>query len=519
MRSLQRAALSVAMTIAPMMASGCISVSAARSTPQPGIVRNDVMNSGRLAESRGDQINAKLYYEAALRHDPKNVECLHRLGVVCTNTREYPLAENYYRQAFAISPTDAELLADMGYLAYVRNDYEQAESFLEQSVRINGNVPRTINNLAIARAWRGKDESSLATFRIVNNEQESQRLLAAIQVARGHSGRFIPESPNREVAPLANVPNLPAQVTTYQSAATSVELPPPLPSEAPPELTGPSFALPTYTQSIDVTYARSAILSTPIELPAPSATDAPEPLADAQTSVVELTSATRFRGSFSDQFEISVQPVPATSNGLGRTQQLNVVAQTEIIPMPEELVAEPQQIPDAFVPPPLPLVDDDQSKQPAQRAKINSPSIWRKSRQARLGTSEANRNGTPEPVIRQISAVDDVQESKKTGHGICLVTLVDEQRLVPGDAFFDAEYHSRHYKFSSMEAMEKFQSDPDKYAPVAGGLDLVAAKNEQTALQGVYNFAIRFQGKLYLFASRENGQEFRRDPHKYISAD
>src|SRR4051812_19570858 len=103
MKSLHQAALTVAMVIAPIMPAGCITFS--RMSPsESSAVYDHAMNSGRVAENQGDLSHARAFYQAALKRNPRGVDCLHRLGVVCTNLKDFPSAENYYRQAYAISP-------------------------------------------------------------------------------------------------------------------------------------------------------------------------------------------------------------------------------------------------------------------------------------------------------------------------------------------------------------------------------------------------------------------------------
>ena len=152
-------------------------------TPQPSTSENK-LNLARLEESRGNFDNARKIYAELHQKEPTNAVSVHRLAVICLHLNQQEEADFYFRKAYALDSTNAELLADMGFAAFQKKDYAKSEEYLEQAARLDGTNSRTIENLAIARAWRGKDDASLTAFRQVHDEAEAVRRLNAIQVAR-----------------------------------------------------------------------------------------------------------------------------------------------------------------------------------------------------------------------------------------------------------------------------------------------------------------------------------------------
>jgi YHS domain-containing protein len=102
---------------------------------------------------------------------------------------------------------------------------------------------------------------------------------------------------------------------------------------------------------------------------------------------------------------------------------------------------------------------------------------------------------------------------------VCLVTLIDERRFVKAAPEFTAEHYSQQYQFSSAEARDKFKSNPSRYAPAIGGLDIVSFRNEQGVAMGSLSSAVLYRHRLYLFECEQNAHAFRRYPERFVSSD
>ncbi len=99
----------------------------------------------------------------------------------------------------------------------------------------------------------------------------------------------------------------------------------------------------------------------------------------------------------------------------------------------------------------------------------------------------------------------------------CLVTFREERTFTDGLREFTAEYHAQRYRFSSAEAVEKFQANPDQFVPWAGGLDIVAFQTNQEVTQGSLDFAVWHKQRLYLFSNHQNVLTFQRQPEKFAA--
>lgn len=100
--------------------------------------------------------------------------------------------------------------------------------------------------------------------------------------------------------------------------------------------------------------------------------------------------------------------------------------------------------------------------------------------------------------------------------GFCPVVLCEERKLVDAQEQFSAEYQGQTYHFSSSDAVEKFRAQPEKYAPVAGGLDIVAVRQASEVVSGSLDHAVWYRDKLYLFSSPQRKADFCANPRSFV---
>lgn len=96
----------------------------------------------------------------------------------------------------------------------------------------------------------------------------------------------------------------------------------------------------------------------------------------------------------------------------------------------------------------------------------------------------------------------------------CLVGLKNHQ-FIEADPRFRVTYRDRVYYFADAQAMVKFHQSPDKYAPAFSGLDPVAYVNRGEYVEGRY--LREYQGRFYLFSTKETWEEFKKSPHLYAN--
>lgn len=110
-----------------------------------------------------------------------------------------------------------------------------------------------------------------------------------------------------------------------------------------------------------------------------------------------------------------------------------------------------------------------------------------------------------------------------TGHpplgldGCCPVTLVEQQKWVAGDRRWGAIHRGRTYLFAGADEQRRFLADPDRYAPVLSGYDVVAARAGRL-VAGLREHGVFFDGHVYLFADEASLEEFGARPEHYADA-
>ena len=88
------------------------------------------------------------------------------LGSICSLMGLWIHAEEAYDHALALWPDHVGLLNEMAECQFELQQYERAIQYLEKSIRIGGDTPDIIHELAIAQAWAGKHQ--LAKITLIN---------------------------------------------------------------------------------------------------------------------------------------------------------------------------------------------------------------------------------------------------------------------------------------------------------------------------------------------------------------
>lgn len=101
--------------------------------------------------------------------------------------------------------------------------------------------------------------------------------------------------------------------------------------------------------------------------------------------------------------------------------------------------------------------------------------------------------------------------------GFCPVTLRDKRELVDVNPAFTATFGLQTYTFASAEAKAAFEADPSRYAPAAGGSDIVLLVNSGEEQQGMLDYALWYRDRLYMFRSRETMAAFNQDPQRFAN--
>ncbi len=99
--------------------------------------------------------------------------------------------------------------------------------------------------------------------------------------------------------------------------------------------------------------------------------------------------------------------------------------------------------------------------------------------------------------------------------GYCVVTLVEQHRWQPGDPRYGVRHRGQLYLFAGPAEKQRFWQNPEAYAPVLSGLDVVIYLEQGRMVPGKRRYGIFYQGRIYLFASPQSLQKFTAQPEAY----
>lgn len=125
---------------------------------------------------------------------------------------------------------------------------------------------------------------------------------------------------------------------------------------------------------------------------------------------------------------------------------------------------------------------------------------------------------TAEQERRQRQQRQILVRAGQTGFkGFCPVELREHRELVEANPQFASTFGLQTYYFSSSEAKIAFDAEPSRYAPAAGGNDVVILVNSGEEQSGQLDYALWYRDRLYLFQSRETMTLFSKDPQRFAS--
>jgi YHS domain-containing protein/thiol-disulfide isomerase/thioredoxin len=101
--------------------------------------------------------------------------------------------------------------------------------------------------------------------------------------------------------------------------------------------------------------------------------------------------------------------------------------------------------------------------------------------------------------------------------GFCPVQLTDFGKWVPGIPQWGMIHEGRTYLFAGPAERAKFAANPDRYAPVLSGYDVVLAAERGVLVPGKREFGGWYRGRVYLFANEQTLRQFDQDPNRYLS--
>lgn len=102
--------------------------------------------------------------------------------------------------------------------------------------------------------------------------------------------------------------------------------------------------------------------------------------------------------------------------------------------------------------------------------------------------------------------------------GFCPVSLAERQSWVPGDRRWGVVHRGRTYLFARPEDQQRFFANPDNFAPVMSGIDIVMALEQGVTVPGQRQHGVYYENKIYLFSTEETLRRFEKSPDYYSKA-
>ena len=106
---------------------------------------------------------------------------------------------------------------------------------------------------------------------------------------------------------------------------------------------------------------------------------------------------------------------------------------------------------------------------------------------------------------------------RKGFKGFCPVALREKRMLRDSSTTHAARFGLKTYYFSSNENRLLFEADPARYAPAAGGSDVVLLANTGEETDGSLDFCLWYRDRLYMFRSRETQAIFSTNPTRFAN--
>lgn len=115
------------------------------------------------------------------------------------------------------------------------------------------------------------------------------------------------------------------------------------------------------------------------------------------------------------------------------------------------------------------------------------------------------------------ASIPDEEKAKIEFEGYCPVELGKRSMWVRGDYNNRLLFEGRLYLFAGKEQMEEFKLNPEKYAPAYQGIDIVIWKERGERVQGVRDYGGWALGRVFLFSSEENLSKFEKNARYYLT--
>ena len=127
---------------------------------------------------------------------------------------------------------------------------------------------------------------------------------------------------------------------------------------------------------------------------------------------------------------------------------------------------------------------------------------------------------SPEQVAARSLATAKVEKDPAIAlAGYDPVTLLNDQKLVPGRPDLVVEHDGRVFRFANEAGRDTFLREPDSFTPVNGGRCPVSQVDRGDLQAGDPHWGVVYHGHLFLFKDPADRDRFAKDPERYARVD
>jgi tetratricopeptide (TPR) repeat protein len=136
----------------------------------------------RSLERKGHLAKAAEAYQRIIdEHDL--TAAYHRLAIVRDQQGNFEASSDLFAEALDREPDNAELLCDIGYSAYLRGNNEESAEAYDAAIRLQPDLQRAHNNLALLHARQQQYQSAVKEFALASNSYGTAHLNLAYALA------------------------------------------------------------------------------------------------------------------------------------------------------------------------------------------------------------------------------------------------------------------------------------------------------------------------------------------------
>jgi protein disulfide-isomerase len=137
---------------------------------------------------------------------------------------------------------------------------------------------------------------------------------------------------------------------------------------------------------------------------------------------------------------------------------------------------------------------------------------------SRADAAASRQPGRPSAVGAPGSAAPGTEAAEPLCiEGYCPVELCENNAWVMGDPNYGIRHRGRTYLFAGPDQAQRFWADPDRYAPVHSGYDVVVFLEQGRMVSGTRRCGVFFNEQVYLFSEEATRERFEQDPRHYAN--